>query len=280
MPRPLAHREQRLGALIAVLVMVGVLVSFVGATRSLLSGVSDKSLGRLTADWGAEGGSGAARPGVATDVLSLSKMSSRPVGSPPLADAVAAAHVRRDGWDPSPQNAAANHRVPTAAELARYRRQDKWRWKRRVTGGFRGTTDEIIQWAAWKWGFAPDVLRAVATQESWWDQAYVGDGGLSFGLMQIKSTDYRGTYPLSRLSTAFNVDYYAGQLRWCYDGRVRWLNRASGNGATYAPGDLWGCVGFWYSGRWHDGAADRYAGRVRHYLAEQTWRQLQSAGPP
>jgi soluble lytic murein transglycosylase-like protein len=31
---------------------------------------------------------------------------------------------------------------------------------------FRGTTDEIIRWAAWKWGIDEDLLRAVAARES------------------------------------------------------------------------------------------------------------------
>ena len=35
-----------------------------------------------------------------------------------------------------------------------------------VTGGFTGTTDEIIQWAAHKWGIPEDILRAVAVNES------------------------------------------------------------------------------------------------------------------
>jgi autotransporter family porin len=36
----------------------------------------------------------------------------------------------------------------------------------RVTGNFTGTTDEIIQWAAHKWGIDEDVVRSVATAES------------------------------------------------------------------------------------------------------------------
>jgi autotransporter family porin len=197
----------------------------------------------------------------------------RPVGSPPLTDAVAAAQVQRSGWEPRPQNATANYRVPTADELAAWRAQDDWAWKASTTGNFTGTTDEIIQWAAAKWGFDPDVLRAVATEQSWWDQSTINVGGNDFGLMQIKSTDYHGTYPLSQESTAFNVDYYAGQLRWCYDGNVSWLNSVSGNGATYGPGDLWGCVGFWFSGRWHDAGAESYIAKIKQYLAGRRWTQ-------
>ena len=38
----------------------------------------------------------------------------------------------------------------------------------RSTGSFTGTTDEIIQWAACKWGFDEDTLRAQVAKESWW----------------------------------------------------------------------------------------------------------------
>ena len=33
-----------------------------------------------------------------------------------------------------------------------------------------GTTDEIFQWAACKWGVPDDLLRAVAVRESTWHQ--------------------------------------------------------------------------------------------------------------
>jgi hypothetical protein len=55
-----------------------------------------------------------------------------------------------------------------------------------VTGHFTGTTDEVIQWAARKWGLKPDLLRAVATVESWWRMSTVGDNGDSFGLFQVR----------------------------------------------------------------------------------------------
>lgn len=45
----------------------------------------------------------------------------------------------------------------------------------RVTGNFTGTTDEIIQWAACKWGMDEDLLRAQTVQESSWFQNAMGD---------------------------------------------------------------------------------------------------------
>ncbi len=45
----------------------------------------------------------------------------------------------------------------------------------RVTGNQTGTTDELIQWTACKWGMDEDLLRAQAVQESYWFQNAIGD---------------------------------------------------------------------------------------------------------
>ena len=45
----------------------------------------------------------------------------------------------------------------------------------RVDGNFTGTTDEIIQWTACKWGVDPDIVRAQAVVESYWHQQALGD---------------------------------------------------------------------------------------------------------
>ena len=76
-----------------------------------------------------------------------------------------------------------------------------------MSGRFRGTTDEIIQWAAHKHGIAENVVRAVAVKESWWRMSTVGDNGDSFGLMQVRRP-YHCCPFLARGSTAFNVDYW------------------------------------------------------------------------
>ena len=166
----------------------------------------------------------------------------------------------------------ANARVPSAGELAEFRSAARVPYNGPVTGAFTGTTDEIIQWAAWKWGIDEDVLRAQAVVESSWVQSAVGDEGRSFGLFQIKSTLHVGTLPLSRDSTAFNADYYGAQLRYCLDGHVTWLNTVE-RGRDYGPGDLWGCVGEWYAGRWYTPAANGYIDEVKNTLAAQRWTQ-------
>ena len=45
----------------------------------------------------------------------------------------------------------------------------------RVTGNMTGSTDEIIQWVACKWGIAEDIVRAQVAKESWWHQDNLGD---------------------------------------------------------------------------------------------------------
>ncbi|MBW3537051.1 MAG: hypothetical protein KY395_04675 [Actinobacteria bacterium] len=202
----------------------------------------------------------------------------RPVGSPVLSDADAASRVRRSGWEPRPDNAIQNQTVPTAAQLSTFHSYTgQWgncdHLRQKVTGNFRGTTDEIIQWAAWKWGLPEDTVRAAAASESWWRMSTVGDNGMSFGLMQIKSVErwHGGTFPLSRDATAFNADYYAGMVRHYFEGCATWLKDYSYNGFTYGAGDLWGSVGAWYSGDWHSNASHSYVNDVYRNQTNRVW---------
>jgi hypothetical protein len=142
-----------------------------------------------------------------------------------------------------------------------------------VNGRYRGTTDQIIQWAAYKWGLDEDTLRAVAVIESWWRQSAVGDNGDSFGLFQVRRPFHCfGQCTIARRSTAFNADYYGGIIRAYYDGRMPWLNTVE-RGRDYAPGDIWGSVGAWFAGRWWTPDAAGYIARVQQTLAERTWTQ-------
>ena len=185
----------------------------------------------------------------------------RPVGSPPLSDARAAARVAPSAPEIRLDNADENRRVPTRRELATFRRRSTMTYAARVTGAYRGTTDEIIQWAAWKHGVNENVLRAVAVRESWWRMSTIGDDGDSFGLFQMRRP-FHCCPGLARRSTAFNADYYGAILRAFYDGRETWLNTVE-RGAEYRAGDLWGSVGTWYAGRWRTPDALRYAREVR-----------------
>jgi len=176
-------------------------------------------------------------------------------------EAACAAAVPRRGWEPRPENHTANQtrgRPLAAAPLPGLAFE-------RVSGDFAGTTDEILQWAACKWGFDADLARAMAVQESSWRQAAVGDHGTSFGLLQVKGTAHPGTYPLARDSTAFGVDYALAWLRGCFEGDYGyWLPAA-------ARGDQWGCVGTWYAGVWDDAGATVYRTLIRRHHGEKAW---------
>jgi hypothetical protein len=242
--------------------------------------------------------------------------------------------VRRSPWEPRPDNAKRNHVMPDPAAVraslaarpvavqgAHDPRWDTW-LRQRVDGQFTGTTDEIFQWAACKWGLPDNLLRAMAVRESTWYQYLTYPAGrpvLNWGsgdMMPVRTPaadvycravaargyDYQadfgpgicpktfsvvgvmawhsplwgpmpdnqnGTFPFSRDSTAFAVDYLAAHLRGCYEGWQLWLANTGTGG--YAAGDVWGCAGAWYAGDWHSPDADGYASRVQRELTELTW---------
>jgi hypothetical protein len=194
----------------------------------------------------------------------------RPVNSPPLSDAQAAKRVEQSRWEPRPANARANRTTLTKRQLATFRRKSDMPYKARVTGRFRGTTDEIIQWAAAKHGIDTNVMRAVAVIESWWRMSTIGDNGDSFGLYQIRRP-FHCCPAYARNSTAFNADYYGAIIRAYYDGKMPWLNTVE-RGREYRPGDLYGSLGAWFAGRWRTQPANDYIARVRQTLGDRTWR--------
>lgn len=197
-----------------------------------------------------------------------------------------ARRIAHDGWEPRPRNAAANNSVPENLSLPPwpdyYEPEVNDQFVRRIDGDFTGTTNAIITWGACKWGFDADIVRAMAVEESYWYQSQTGDvtndpkqcvGGAvvpcptSFGLLQIKHVFRPGSYPYSARYTAFNVDYTLGVLRACYEGWVTYLE------GDYRPGDLWGCVGWHYSGEWKDSHALAYVEKVERHLAAKPWLQ-------
>ncbi len=102
----------------------------------------------------------------------------------PLSDAQAAAMVV---WaaENRPGNTAANQYWPSGAEISAFRYGETDSYGRTavqlnpysayVTGGYSGTTDQIIQWGAAKWGIPADWLRAEYVRESRWHQSRKGD---------------------------------------------------------------------------------------------------------
>ena len=158
-------------------------------------------------------------------------------------------------------------------------------------GNFTGTTDEIIQWAACKWGFDEDVVRAQIAKESWWCQRNGGDfttdpsrchpdtlrcrrsarGVRRISRRQQVRYPYHGSAP----SRGDVLDGLQPRLRLaagrtCFEGYETWLNQFE-RGRDYAAGDLWGCIGAWFSGRWYTPPAATYIAAVQDYLDQRIW---------
>jgi hypothetical protein len=212
------------------------------------------------------------RPAPAPDVPPPSGGSAHfatlPVGSALPSDAECAARVRpapEVRADNTPFNQTRGHGTPSSPPPGVYSR---------VTGNFVGTTDEIIQWASCKWGIDEDLMRAQTATESWWHQNAVGDNGESFGLMQVREPYWGWAFNNgvgdARTSSAFNMDAALAARRNCYEGLDSWLNTTD-RGKEYAAGDMMGCVGTWFSGRWYTDASVQYTRVVQDNLAKRVW---------
>lgn len=99
--------------------------------------------------------------------------------------AAAALLVTGSTWEPRPLNTKRNNVLvapgvvaagfaarPLAVDNNYNALWDSWLLPR-VDGQFQGTTDEIFQWAAFKWGLPDNLLRAIAVRESTWHQYLV-----------------------------------------------------------------------------------------------------------
>ena len=158
----------------------------------------------------------------------------------------------------------------------------------KVDGNFSGTTDEILEWAACKWGMDQNIAKAEATAESSWYQSTVGDNGDSYGHLSSPGSARRvfrvreqwaGRLSLARRSsTALDADAQMAYLRAVYDGQSYMRN--GGNGSPALKGDIWNAVSTWQSGS--DTGPDGYVQEIQGYLASQAWRRsypLHSAMP-
>lgn len=181
-------------------------------------------------------------------------------------------------------NQQANNTVPNYSDLATMRGSSSkinvpQSYLNRVDGNFTGTTDEIIQWASCKWGFDENLVRAIAANESGWHENAVGDHGVTFGIAQVKSTDYTGTYPMSAKSTAFNLDFKLAYQRACFEGNIAYLKQRSSNYPNSNENNmLWGCVGQWFSGGWYTNISN-YVSQVQHDMQSEVWTSYANAKP-
>jgi hypothetical protein len=194
-----------------------------------------------------------------------------------------------------PANTAFNHTIGQHVGSEFFPPGDNPQVKRltsRINGDFTGTTEEILRWAACKWGINQDVVFAQAAVESWWQQDELGDWttdpevcppgrGLgvegtpgecaqSYGIVQNKYPFEETSWPAMERSTAMNVDAAYAIWRSCYDGYEIWLN-SEPKGQEYHAGNLWGCVGRWFAGSWYTPAADTYIREVQEYLDQRIW---------
>jgi hypothetical protein len=206
-----------------------------------------------------------------------------PLGQPLPSGADCATLVR-----PTPENKPANTaknlvRVspPTLPSPALFQRVD---------GNFSGTTDEIMQWAACKWGVDEDIVKAMAANESRWNDRALGDftsdrslcadehplgvDGVagqcpqSLGFMQLKWRYHQAAHPATAQSNAYHLDYAFAVWRSCYEGNLTFLNRSG-----YKAGDVLGCIGNWHAGDWKSPSGQIYVDRVMTFVAERPWEK-------
>jgi hypothetical protein len=213
-------------------------------------------------------------------------------------ESTCAARIVPSSFEPRSDNYAANHQVPTAGQIANLQpwnpsigmdsKSDSLR--KQITGNYTGTTDEILQWVACKWGIDVNIVRAEAITESNWHQSQLGDYTTnqslcppgtwngsscyqSYGILQIKYTYFKTEWPMSRQDTAFNAEFVYGWIRNCYEGWANYLYglTPSPGYPSYHAGDIWGCLGFWFSGGWYTSGAINYINITMQYYQQKPW---------
>jgi hypothetical protein len=141
----------------------------------------------------------------------------------------------------------------------------------KINGDYVGTTEQILAWAARKWGFDqlgyPDLAKAMAVNESWWDQSAVNRTG-PFGILQVNPNAWPDTEP-ARWSTAYNADYAMAVVRYLYD-PGSWLRAGT-------TGNIRHAVAAWECGCGYNGTA-AYADQVFTYNVTKPW--LRPGQPP
>jgi hypothetical protein len=78
---------------------------------------------------------------------------------------------------------------------------------------------------------------------------------------------------MSRDNSAFSAEYALGVMRTCFEGWTTYLNDATPlpGYAHYQAGDIWGCLGRWYSGGWYNQEALDYIQKVKTVYANKEW---------
>lgn len=222
----------------------------------------------------------------------VTHFSTLPPGSILPSGSECAQRIRRTGWEPRPENKGPNSTVGHGYAIIDWGPNSFGQNERantlraRIDGNFTGTTDEILQWAACKWGIDEDIARGQAVKESFWRMSQQGDTTdngeecakfgqsapcvQSYGILQVKVSVHRNTWPAAHDSTAFNADYTYGYWRSCFEGYVDWLKSQK---PDYHAGDAWGCLGFWYSGSWYTDGVQDYISKIQENINSKRWLQ-------
>ncbi len=213
-------------------------------------------------------GNGWAQPTVQIDELKLTNVASglglAPAGSSNCLGVPAYPEIR---WE----NSGANATRGRATIPGNFYGPTGWRWYYdRIDGACTGTTEQILEWAARKWGFDqlgyPDLAKAMATLETWWRNAFVGHSG-EVGILQIHPAFWPDYQPAT-WSTAYAADYAMAVIRSYYDG-ASWMGNAT-------KGDLRGSVAAWNCGCAYNGWG-WYANAAMSYNDTKPWKR---AGQP
>ncbi len=239
----------------------------------------------------------------------------------PLSDKAAAALVTREpeirSGNAKPftlgghRYPATNYYEPTTAQLRKFRSARtslgqpilKYNPYLAYVNGHDGlskpSTDDLIQWAAHKWGIPENWLRAEYVLESQWSSWWRGDETAvskqqyakypllarirgshnvyqSLGITQERwdpKGDFgAGTEPLRWRSTSFNIDYQAAMVRFYYDNPAN--ARAAWGDHSYAPCHAWESIGAWFSSYpFNNSGSQQYVNIVKHNLATDAWRE-------
>jgi hypothetical protein len=214
-------------------------------------------------------------------------------------DKACAERVHRSTWEIRPENRQENHTMPdpTAVRRAfvdRPRTGVQPRWNTwllpRVDGQFTGTTDEVLQWAACKWGVPDNLVRAIAVRESTWynflhyrNGMPVSDRGSGdlvgqqtratkiycAGLAVVGGVDYQGWYGRGRCPETFSI---MGVKSWQDPGWGRYALNQNGTfpfnrnstafAADYLGSQLRGCLEGWETWLGNTGTHSYEAGHI------------------
>lgn len=163
-------------------------------------------------------------------------------------------------------NTASNMTTGALPDLSKVSPSDPfYPYYAKITGACSGTTEQILEWAAKKWGFDqlgyPDLAKAMAVVESWWYQSTIGAHG-EVGILQVNPCCWPD-WQKAQQSTAFDADYAMAVVRMHYDGNS-WLGAGT-------KGNLRDAVAAWECGCGYNGSGN-YATRVFNYYVSKPWQ--------